>query len=261
MGANCILPFFFITNYTTLFPFQECNCDDTINNPTPSKFLGSTHCHSLSVLSPSMAPNNVVVTLDNISLLEPNKFQEKQKAAIPKHFSWVLLLKAHRFLASIPLLALRLRSTLGSIKKRIASSSPNEEDPKYRGRLYRCIKAFLAISVAALVVEIVAYSKQWDLSMVNPWEVHENLVHWSYMAWLDFRVGYVAPLITALSKFCIALFLIQSIDRFVQCLGWFWIKCNNLKPVVQWELYDVEDGSSFPMVLVQIPMCNEKEVP
>jgi hypothetical protein len=26
------------------------------------------------------------------------------------------------------------------------------------------------------------------------------------------------------------------------------------------DAYDVEDPSSFPMVLVQIPMCNEREV-
>ncbi|KAI3474856.1 hypothetical protein Pfo_030167 [Paulownia fortunei] len=205
-----------------------------------------------------MAPNTVVVTLEkpeNISLLELNDssagsmFQEKQKAASPKQFTWVLLLKAHRILACIPWLAVSLWTVFGSIKKRIASSDPNEEDPRYRGRLYIFIKAFLAISVIALVIEIFAYFNKWDLSLVNPWEV-QNLVQWSYMAWLNFRVDYVAPLIVTLSKFCIVLFMIQSLDRFVQCLGCFWIKFKKLKP----------DGSSFPMVLVQIPMCNEKEV-
>ncbi|KAI3452391.1 hypothetical protein Pfo_009056 [Paulownia fortunei] len=215
-----------------------------------------------------MAPNTVVVTLEkpeNISLIELNDssagsmFQEKQKAASPKQFTWVLLLKAHRILACIPWLAVSLWTVFGSIKKRIASSDPNEEDPRYRGRLYIFIKAFLAISVIALVLEIFAYFNKWDLSLVNPWEV-QNLVQWSYMAWLNFRVDYVAPLIFTLSKFCIVLFMIQSLDRFVQCLGCFWIKFKKLKPVVEEEPYDIEDGSSFPMVLVQIPMCNEKEV-
>ncbi|KAK4417735.1 Xyloglucan glycosyltransferase 4 [Sesamum alatum] len=216
-----------------------------------------------------MAPNTVVLTLDkaeNISLIELNDhqtagsiFQEKQKAASPKQFTWVLLLKAHRVLACIPWLAVSLWTVFGSIKKRIASSDPNEEDPRYRGRLYRFIKAFLAVSVMALLIEIFAYFNQWDLSMVNPWEV-QNLVQWSYMAWLNFRADYVAPLIVTLSRFCIVLFMIQSLDRLVQCLGCFWIKCKKLKPVVEGEPYDIEDGSSFPMVLVQIPMCNEKEV-
>ncbi|KAL0377465.1 UNVERIFIED_CONTAM: Xyloglucan glycosyltransferase 4 [Sesamum radiatum] len=215
-----------------------------------------------------MTPNTVVVTLEkaeNISLIELNDptagsmFQEKQKAASPKQFTWVLLLKAHRVLACIPWLAVSLWTVFGSIRKRIASSEPNEEDPRYRGRLYRFIKAFLAVSVMALVIEIFAYFNKWDLSMVNPWEV-QNLVQWSYMAWLNFRADYVAPLIVTLSRFCIVLFMIQSLDRLVQCFGCFWIKCKKLKPVVEGERYDIEDGSSFPMVLVQIPMCNEKEV-
>ncbi|KAK4393029.1 Xyloglucan glycosyltransferase 4 [Sesamum angolense] len=215
-----------------------------------------------------MAPNTVVVTLEkaeNISLIELNDptagsiFQEKQKAASPKQFTWVLLLKAHRVLACIPWLAVSLWTVFGSIRKRIASSDPNEEDPRYRGRLYRFIKVFLAVSVMALVIEIFAYFNKWDLSMVNPWEV-QNLVQWSYMAWLNFRADYVAPLIVTLSRFCIVLFMIQSLDRLVQCLGCFWIKCKKLKPVVEGEPFDIEDGASFPMVLVQIPMCNEKEV-
>ncbi|KAK6153056.1 hypothetical protein DH2020_012695 [Rehmannia glutinosa] len=214
-----------------------------------------------------MAPNTVVVTLErpeNISLIEMNGsiFQEKQKkSASPKQFTYVLLLKAQRILACFPWVAVNLYTLFGSIKTRIASSDPNEEDPRYKGRLYRFIKVFLAISVIALVIEIFAYFKKWDLSMVNyPWEVQNNLVQWSYVAWLNFRGDYVAPLIATLSKSCIVLFMVQSLDRLVQCLGWFWIKLKKLKPVIEGEVYDVEDGSSFPMVLVQIPMCNEKEV-
>lgn len=215
-----------------------------------------------------MAPNTVVVTLErpeDISLIEVNDskgglFQEKQKSTSPKQFTWVLLLKAQRFLAIIPWLAVSLCAVFGSIKKRIASSNPNEEDPRYRGRLYRLIKAFLAVSVAALLIEIFAYFNKWDPSKVNPWEV-QNLVQWCYLSWLDFRADYVAPLIVSLSNFCIVLFLIQSLDRLVQCLGCFWIKFKKLKPALEEEPHDIEVGSSFfPMVLVQIPMCNEREV-
>lgn len=214
-----------------------------------------------------MAPTSVVVTLDrpeNISLIKMNetsnestRFQEKQRAASPKQFSWLLLLKLQRVLACVPWAAMSLRAVFGSIKNRIASS--DQEDPRYRGRLYRFIKAFLALSVIALVVEIFAYFGKWDLSLVNPWEV-QSLVQWCYISWMSFRTDYVASLIATLSKFCIVLFMIQSLDRLIQCLGWFWIKYKRMKPVMEGGPCDVEDGASFPMVLVQIPMCNEKEV-
>ncbi|KZV36147.1 transferase, transferring glycosyl group [Dorcoceras hygrometricum] len=216
-----------------------------------------------------MGPSSVVVTLEkpeNISLIELDDaapgtiFKEKQKCASPKQFTWVLLLKANRVLACIPWLAVGLYSVFGSIRRRIASSDSNEEDPRYRGRrLYRFLKVFLAISLAALLAETFAYFNKWDLSKVNPLEVR-NLVLLCYMAWLRFRADYVAPLVVAISKFCILLFIIQSLDRLVQCLGCFWIKYRNLKPVIEGEPFDIEDGASFPMVLVQIPMCNEKEV-
>lgn len=215
-----------------------------------------------------MAPNSVVVTLEkpeDISLLElsdsnaRSKFQEKQKASTPKQFTWFLLLKAHRVLTCIPWLAMYLSTVSGSIKKRISSSDPNEEDPSYKGRrLYVFIKAFLGVLVIALVIEIFAYFNEWDLSMMSPWEV-PNLLQWCYMSWMNFRAEYLAPLMVTLSKSCIVLFMIQSLDRLVQCLGWFWIKFKKLKPVIK-EPCDIEDGSSFPMVLIQIPMCNEKEV-
>ncbi|WRX22506.1 Glycosyltransferase 2-like - like 2 [Theobroma cacao] len=213
-----------------------------------------------------MAPGSVVVTIE-----KPNKFSlveinasdsslllEKQKAVSPKQFTWFLLLKAHRVFACISWLAMALKTMLLSVKKRIALSDVSEEEAKSR-RLYRFIKAFLVISIAALVIEIVAHLKKWNLNMIQPWEV-QGLVQWSYMAWLSFRVDYIAPLVLTMSKFCTVLFLIQSLDRLFLCLGCFWIKYKKLKPRIEGEAYDMEDGSSFPMVLVQIPMCNEREV-
>ncbi|KAK6130566.1 hypothetical protein DH2020_035712 [Rehmannia glutinosa] len=50
-------------------------------------------------------------------------------------------------------------------------------------------------------------------------------------------------------------------DRLILCLGCFWIKIRNIKPVAKQGLMDLESGDGdgyFPMVLVQIPMCNEK---
>ncbi|KAJ0051425.1 hypothetical protein Pint_02649 [Pistacia integerrima] len=215
-----------------------------------------------------MAPNSVVVTMEkpsNFSLVELNGsdsslFPEKQKGVSPKQFTWFLFLKAHRVFSSLSWLAMAVQTMFVSAKKRIALSEVSEEEPKYRGRLYRFIKAFLVLSIVALVIEVVAHFKKWNLNLMQPWEV-QGLVQWSYMAWLSFRVDYIAPLVITLSKFCTVLFLIQSLDRLVLCLGCFWIRYKNLKPKIEAEAHDIEDSSSFfPMVLVQIPMCNEREV-
>ncbi|KAJ6730183.1 XYLOGLUCAN GLYCOSYLTRANSFERASE 12-RELATED [Salix viminalis] len=52
-------------------------------------------------------------------------------------------------------------------------------------------------------------------------------------------------------------------SRLVLCLGCFWIRFKRIKPIPkQGDAGDLESGENgfFPMVLVQIPMCNEKEV-
>nr|ACF86080.1 unknown [Zea mays] len=73
--------------------------------------------------------------------------------------------------------------------------------------------------------------------------------------------------------------MVQSVDRIVQCLACFWIKIRGIKPRIpasaggkprggttgRKRVDDVENGDAdddryFPMVLVQMPMCNEKEV-
>lgn len=217
-----------------------------------------------------MAPNTVTVTLEkpeSISLIELNDsgtksvFQEKQKATSTKQLTWVLFLKLNKLFSVFPWVFTSLWKISGSVRTRITSSDP--EDPRYRGRLYRAIKVFLGISVVALMIEVFAYFNKWDLSYVNvmnPWDIEQNVVQWCYMAWLSFRVDYIAPFVVGCSKFCIVLFMIQSLDRFVQCLGCFWIKFKGLKPEVIEDELDVEDGLNYPMVLVQIPMCNEKEV-
>lgn len=219
-----------------------------------------------------MAPNTVVLTIEkpnnNFSLLEisgPDTsllLEQKRKAASPKQFTWLLLLKAHKALACVSWLAMSLNKTFASVKKRVNSSADiAEEEPQGRGtRLYRFMKAFLFISIFALAMEVIAHFKKWSyLSVIHPLEV-QGLVHWSYMAWLAFRADYIAPLVITLSQFCVALFMIQSLDRMVLCLGCFWIKYRKLKPVIDEAAFDIEDSSNLPMVLVQIPMCNEREV-
>jgi len=63
-----------------------------------------------------------------------------------------------------------------------------------------------------------------------------------------------------LSKVCILLFVVQSLDRLVLCIGCFWIKLRKIKPRIEGDPFREGSGYLHPMVLVQIPMCNEKEV-
>ncbi|KAJ0535738.1 putative glycosyltransferase [Helianthus annuus] len=216
-----------------------------------------------------MAPSSVVVTIDkssNISLVEVDDsetsvFLEKQKTASTKQFSWLLLLKAQRILSFFPWITMGFSKTFLSVKKRIALSDSIKDEVKYKEKImYRFIRAFLAISIFALCVEVFAYFQNWDLNFI-PNEAM-GLLHLSYMGWISFRAEYIAPSITMLSQFCVLLFLIQSLDRFILGIGFFWIKFKKIKPVINIDdqSYDLEDPSTFPMVLVQIPMCNEREV-
>ncbi|KAK6913155.1 Glycosyltransferase 2-like, partial [Dillenia turbinata] len=214
-----------------------------------------------------MYSNSVVVTMEkpkSFSIVEistPNSpmFCEKQRAASPKQFTWVLLLKVHRVFHCLSWLTRGFFALSSTIKKRIAVSE--EEKPfETKGKLYRFIRALLLVSVTCLAFEVLAYFQNWNFSMIKSLEV-KGIWEWSYMAWWSFRTDYIAPMVLMLSKVCVALFLIQSLDRFVLCIGCFWIKYKKLKPVIGVEEdVDVEDPSSFPMVLVQIPMCNEGEV-
>ncbi|CAN4075772.1 unnamed protein product [Withania somnifera] len=120
-----------------------------------------------------------------------------------------------------------------------------------------------------LAFEVIAYFKGWHyFENPNLYIPHTSdvlgLFHIIYVAWLDFRADYIAPSVQKLSTFCTVLFLIQSLDRLVLCLGCFYIKCKKIKPRIEGDPFKSDDlegsNNSYPMVLVQIPMCNEREV-
>ncbi|ONK69662.1 uncharacterized protein A4U43_C05F25410 [Asparagus officinalis] len=223
--------------------------------------------------SPKGTP--VVVTMENpnYSLVEINgpegddsiKFlsSEKGRGKNAKQFTWVLLLKAHRAAGCVAWLATGLWALLGAIKKR-AALGPESENPGKGKLLLKFLKGFLLVSLIALAFEVVAYWNGWHFQKPNlhiPGTIEiEGWMHSAYLAWLAFRADYIAYPIKALSNFCVLLFVIQSIDRLVLCLGCFWIKLKKIKPIIEGDPYkaDVEDG--YPMVLIQIPMCNEREV-
>ncbi|KAL1346725.1 hypothetical protein HN51_020299 [Arachis hypogaea] len=199
---------------------------------------------------------------------------EKSRGKNAKQVTWVLLLKAHRAVGCIAWLASVMWTLLGAIKKRIVHGQgvamEGESDKLERGKLlFRVIRVFLVVSLAVLAFEIVAYLQGWQFRNPN---LHilpnaldfEGLLHMAYVGWLRFRVEYIAPPVQVLSKFCVVLFLIQSLDRMVLCMGCFWIRYKKVKPRFAGDPFKVDDiegsASHYPMVLIQIPMCNEREV-
>ncbi|GJY45661.1 xyloglucan glycosyltransferase 4-like protein [Tanacetum coccineum] len=224
-----------------------------------------------------MAPSSVVVTINkssNISLVEVNESSEflekKQKTASTKQFSWMLLLKALNFLKIFPWIAMGFfnETLVVSVKKIALSDNGVKDEVQYKERLiYKFIRLFLLVSIIGLFVEFVAYFQKWDLNLdldfiheFDPKQEVMGLFQWAYLSWVSFRADYIAPSIMMLSQFCVVLFMIQSLDRFVLGMGCFWIKLKGIKPQIEGDGYDIEDDTSFPMVLVQIPMCDEREV-
>ncbi|XP_020256378.1 LOW QUALITY PROTEIN: probable xyloglucan glycosyltransferase 9 [Asparagus officinalis] len=195
-----------------------------------------------------------------------------------KQITWVLLLKAHRAAGCLTSLASatfglaaavagrRVRS--GRTDSELDPVSSQSESPALRSRFYGCIKIFLWLSIILLGFEIAAYFKGWHIGTPD----FQKLMAFSssfgvqdafdavYSSWVRFRVDYIAPVLQFLADACVILFMVQSADRLILCLGCFWIKFKKIKPVMK-ENQDLETGGKdFPMVLIQMPMCNEKEV-
>lgn len=232
--------------------------------------------------SSSRKGNPVVVTMENpnYSVVEidgpDSAFQpvDKGRGKNAMQFRWLLLLKAHRAVGCVAWLGNSLWSLLGAVNKRLifghGVSVENEKSVKGKF-LFRVILTFLVMALAFLSFEVVAHFKGWhyhNLHIPQTLEI-KGWFHMAYVKWLEFRADYIAPPIQYLSTFCILLFLIQSVDRMLLCLGCFWIKFNKIKPMVEGDTLNLNSDDlaleasnyGYPMVLVQIPMCNEKEVP
>lgn len=192
-----------------------------------------------------------------------------------KQLTWVLLLKAHRAAGCITSIAPATFFLASAVRRRLSSGRTDTEKTTRTTstRFYSCIKVFLWLSILLLGFELAAYFKGWhfgapDLhlqylyTLTNPF-AFRGFFDSIYSRWVVIRVEYLAPPLQSLANACIYLFLIQSLDRLVLCLGCFWIRFKKIKPLAKQTLPDLESGESdgfFPMVLVQIPMCNEKEV-
>ncbi|KAL3634108.1 putative xyloglucan glycosyltransferase 12 [Castilleja foliolosa] len=190
-----------------------------------------------------------------------------------KQLTWVILLKAHKAAGCLASIGAAFLSLASIVRRRISSGRTDSENPAVKSRFYTCIKIVLWLSLLLLGVEMAAYFKGWHFGasdfQLNRFYVlahgfaAKDLFNLVYSRWVSIRVEYLAPALQFLTNVCVLLFLIQSLDRLILCLGCFWIKLWNIKPVAKQGLMDLESGDGdgyFPMVLVQIPMCNEKEV-
>lgn len=193
-----------------------------------------------------------------------------------KQLTWVLLLKAHKAAGCLTSIATAFFSLASIVRRRVAdgrTDSGDGEDSAVKSRFYTCIKGFLCLSMILLIFEIAAYFKGWHFNTPTDLQFKylytlthgfsvKDVFDSVYSRWVLIRVEYLAPVLQLLANVCVVLFLIQSLDRLILCLGCFWIKVWNVKPVAK-KVVDLESGDGdgyFPMVLVQIPMCNEKEV-
>ncbi|KVI12294.1 hypothetical protein Ccrd_009309 [Cynara cardunculus var. scolymus] len=188
---------------------------------------------------------------------------DKERTRSARQIKHVWLLKLIQIASSLAYVTTGFVSLVKTVNRRISADSPSERLLyRFETRFYRVIKVFLVIVVLLLVFELLAYSRGWHFS---PPTVRRaaDLVEYVYAHWLEIRANYLAPPLQNLTNVCILLFLVQSVDRLLLVLGCFWIKFKRIKPVAEFE-YSSDSGDvnveDYPMVLVQIPMCNEREV-
>ncbi|KAM3351631.1 hypothetical protein ACQJBY_023533 [Aegilops geniculata] len=200
-----------------------------------------------------------------------------------RQITWVLLLKAHRAAGKLTGAATAALSVAAAARRRVAAGrtdsdadadgappGPGGGRPALRTRLYGFIRASLLLSLLLLAADVAAHAQGWHLAALPDLEAVEGLFAAGYAAWMRARAAYLGPALQFLTNACVVLFMIQSADRLILCLGCFWIKLRGIRPVPNAASAgkgsdDVEAGAQeeeedFPMVLVQIPMCNEKEV-
>ncbi|XP_004290158.1 PREDICTED: probable xyloglucan glycosyltransferase 6 [Fragaria vesca subsp. vesca] len=189
----------------------------------------------------------------------------KDRSRSARQLSWLWLLKLQQIAAFFASVANSFVGLIRTANRRIAS--PDSPADSSSSRLYRVIKVFLIFVLLLLFVELVAYFKGWHFS--PPTVRSAEVVGIVYANWLHVRVNYLAPPLQSFTNVCIVLFLIQSVDRVVLVLGCLWIKFRRVKPKANMEYKTTpsseEEGGTenvedYPMVLLQIPMCNEREV-
>lgn len=203
---------------------------------------------------PSQSMPCVIIKMENLNysmvdIDHPNPstiaFQSTRKdhAKNMKQFAWVLLLSVHKSIGFV----------VGSMSPLWALIRVVKSNLSLQGKLVlRFLKAILILSFAALIFRSVVNWK--GLAHFQTPNFH-GWMNSFYAQWCSIRTIYIAYPIQLFSNLCIALFILQSLDRTILCLGWLWIKLRKMQPRIK-----VRQEHPIPMVLVQIPMCNEHEV-
>lgn len=239
------------------FEFQEWwNQQRDKNNNTNHDLLLDT--------SSSSSSNNDILTVQ-VTTPTSDPTVEKGRSRSARQLYWLCLLRFQQLFSFFAFLANGVVYLLRISHRRISSSSSSSSSSS---RLYRLIKAFLVLVLILLCLELAAYFKGWHFRPPVGSDEVLGMLGFVYSSWISIRANYLAPPLQALTNVCIVLFLIQSVDRVVLMIGCFWIKFRKLKPVatVRYAAADEEKGNVgaveeyYPMVLVQIPMCNEREV-
>ncbi|XP_042032093.1 probable xyloglucan glycosyltransferase 5 [Salvia splendens] len=177
---------------------------------------------------------------------------EKSRLRNAKQVRWILLLKANRAAGFLTWLAAAAWGLLAAVRKRRGAAAATEKLGKGKLML-RVIKLLLFAALAALALEAAAHFKGLRY-------LEKGMFQSIYAAWLELRRRYIAPFVQSLSMLCVALFMIQSLDRLILFLGCFYIKIKKIKPTIIENSFHSHDARDHPMVLVQIPMCKEREV-
>ncbi|PKA54869.1 putative xyloglucan glycosyltransferase 6 [Apostasia shenzhenica] len=216
--------------------------------------------------SSSAAPSSAATSWTSVSLdnhvaaptaVAGGGSKSRSARQLSRHF--LLLLRRAAFFVLV--LPVRFFSLLLVAVRRAAAAPSDRPDH----RLYRLTRIFLGLAVFFLLLEIAAYFKGWHFQPPS-YAASGELLETIYASWLAIRANYLAPPVQTMANVCIILFLVQSLDRVALMVGCLWIRLRRLKPVaaIDGKREDLEGGrevkSEHPMVLVQIPMCNEREV-
>lgn len=238
------------------YEFQEWWNKQRENNNSSSS--SSNHHHDLFL--PDHSNDSSFLTVE-IRSPAADRTVEKDRSRSARQISWLCLLRFQQIKNSFAYVTNATLSLLRTARRRVSAASSASR--RSESKMYRAIKAFLVILLVLLAFELVAYFKGWHFS---PPTVRSDFVVVVYANWIDVRARYLAPALQSLTSVCVFLFLVQSVDRVVLVLGCAWIKLRRLKPVAVMEYPGEEEerghvkSEEYPMVLVQIPMCNEREV-
>lgn len=167
---------------------------------------------------------------------------------------------------SIPSLLLKFQNASMVIKDQLpilfsgsdhGDSTKTDSHEKKTSFLLSFIVGLIVFSSLAYTLEATAYLNGWNLQE-SASIAKVGWMHSTYLSWILFRARYISFPIQILSNIYIVISIIQSLDRMLLWLGCIWIKLRNIKPRIECEAHKAE--KYFPMVLIQLPMCNEKEV-